>query len=155
MRPTPIEAIAVPSAKQIFSGLSNLELSFCFAPSESSLGQNRAANSQGTRMALPSDFEALKTRLIQIKPDLPKRLQQVAAFALENPQEMALGTASSIAARAQVQPSTLVRFAQAIGFGGFSELQGVFRSHLRNRWPDYSERMKALHARARARRDLR
>ena len=66
---------------------------------------------------------ALKARLIQIKPDLPKRLQQVAAFALENPQEMALGTASSIAARAQVQASTLVRFAQAIGFGGFSELQ--------------------------------
>ena len=62
---------------------------------------------------------------------------------------MALGTASSIAARAQVQASTLVRFAQAIGFGGFSELQAVFRSHLRNRWPDYPERMKALHASAR------
>jgi DNA-binding MurR/RpiR family transcriptional regulator len=100
-------------------------------------------------MRLPSDFEALKTRLIQIKPDLPKRLQQVAAFALENPQEMALGTASSIAERAHVQASTLVRFAQAIGFGGFSELQAIFRSHLRDRWPDYPERMKALHASAR------
>lgn len=100
-------------------------------------------------MNAPSDFEALKNRLIQIKPDLPKRLQQVAAFALDNPQEMALGTASSIAARAEVQASTLVRFAQAIGFGGFSELQGIFRSHLRDRWPDYPERMKALHANAR------
>jgi len=100
-------------------------------------------------MRIPSDFEALKTRLIQIKPDLPKRLQQVAAFALENPQEMALGTASSIAERAHVQASTLVRFAQAIGFGGFSELQAIFRSHLRDRWPDYPERMKALHDSAR------
>jgi DNA-binding MurR/RpiR family transcriptional regulator len=100
-------------------------------------------------MSAPSDFEALKNRLIQIKPDLPKRLQQVAAFALDNPQEMALGTASSLAARAQVQASTLVRFAQAIGFGGFSELQAIFRSHLRDRWPDYPERMKALHANAR------
>jgi DNA-binding MurR/RpiR family transcriptional regulator len=100
-------------------------------------------------MSTPSDFEALKNRLIQIKPDLPKRLQQVAAFALDNPQEMALGTASSIAARAEVQASTLVRFAQAIGFGGFSELQAIFRSHLRDRWPDYPERMKALHASAR------
>jgi DNA-binding MurR/RpiR family transcriptional regulator len=99
-------------------------------------------------MKMPSDFDALKDRLIQIKPDLPKRLQQVAAFALENPQEMALGTASSIAERAHVQASTLVRFAQAIGFGGFSELQTIFRSHLRNRWPDYPERMKALHASA-------
>jgi DNA-binding MurR/RpiR family transcriptional regulator len=100
-------------------------------------------------MKIPSDFDALKSQLIQIKPDLPKRLQQVAAFALENPQEMALGTASSIAARAEVQASTLVRFAQAIGYGGFSELQAVFRSHLRDRWPDYPERMKALHKSAR------
>jgi DNA-binding MurR/RpiR family transcriptional regulator len=95
-------------------------------------------------MDIPADFETLKDRLIQIKPDLPKRLQQVAAFALDNPQEMALGTASSIAARAEVQASTLVRFAQAIGFAGFSDLQAVFRSHLRDRWPDYSERMTAL-----------
>jgi DNA-binding MurR/RpiR family transcriptional regulator len=70
-------------------------------------------------MSAPADFDALKNLLIQIKPDLPKRLQQVAAFALDHPQEMALGTASSIAARAEVQASTLVRFAQAIGFGGF------------------------------------
>ena len=99
-------------------------------------------------MDIPADFEALKDRLIRIKPDLPKRLQQVAAFALDNPQEMALGTASSIAARADVQASTLVRFAQAIGFAGFSDLQALFRSHMRDRWPDYSERMKALHASA-------
>ena len=85
-------------------------------------------------MNAPADFDALKNRLIQIQPDLPKRLQQVAAFALDNPQEMALGTASSIAERAHVQASTLVRFAQAIGFGGFSELQAIFRSHLRDRW---------------------
>ena len=97
-------------------------------------------------MTIPSDFDALKSRLIEIKADLPKRLAQVAAFVLENPQEMALGTASSIAARAHVQPSTLVRFAQAVGFTGFSDLQAVFRSHLRDRWPDYPERMKALHA---------
>ena len=80
---------------------------------------------------------------------MPKRLRQTAAFALEHPDEIALGTASAIAERAQVQASTLVRFAQTLGFGGFSELQGVFRSHLRNRWPDYSERLKALHESAR------
>ncbi len=97
-------------------------------------------------MDAPQDFDALKRRLIEIKPELPKRLRQTAAFALEHPDEVALGTASSIAERAQVQASTLVRFAQTLGFAGFSELQGVFRAHLRNRWPDYSERLKALHA---------
>ena len=95
-------------------------------------------------MDAPQDFEALKRRLIEIKPALPKRLRQTAAFALEHPDEVALGTASSIAERAEVQASTLVRFAQTLGFAGFSELQGVFRTHLRNRWPDYSERLKAL-----------
>ncbi len=96
-------------------------------------------------MDAPHDFDALKRRLIEIKPELPKRLRQTAVFALEHPDEVALGTASSIAERAQVQASTLVRFAQTLGFAGFSELQGVFREHLRNRWPDYSERLKALH----------
>ncbi|HEY1941744.1 MAG TPA: MurR/RpiR family transcriptional regulator [Roseiarcus sp.] len=95
-------------------------------------------------MDAPQDFEALKRRLIEIKPELPKRLRQTAVFALDHPDEVALGTASSVAERAQVQASTLVRFAQTLGFAGFSELQGVFRDHLRNRWPDYSERLKAL-----------
>jgi DNA-binding MurR/RpiR family transcriptional regulator len=99
-------------------------------------------------MEAPRDFEALKQRLVEIEPDLPKRLKQTAAFALQHPDEIALGTASGVARRAHVQASTLVRFAQALGFAGFTELQGVFRVHLRNRWPEYPERLKALHARA-------
>jgi DNA-binding MurR/RpiR family transcriptional regulator len=96
-------------------------------------------------MNAPADFEALKRRLIEIEPTLPRRLRQTAAFALEHPDDMALGTAASVAERAEVQASTLVRFAQALGFAGFSDLQGVFRAHLRNRWPNYSQRLKALH----------
>jgi DNA-binding MurR/RpiR family transcriptional regulator len=97
----------------------------------------------------PQSFEALKRRLIEIEPHLPKRLRQAAAYALEHPDDFALGTASAIARDADVQASTLVRFAQTLGFGGFSDLQEVFRSRLRNRWPDYSERLKALHEEAR------
>jgi DNA-binding MurR/RpiR family transcriptional regulator len=99
-------------------------------------------------MTPPVDFDALKLRLIEVQPELPKRLQQVAAFALEHPDEMALGTAASVASHARVQASTLVRFAQSIGFSGFSDLQEIFRSRLRNRWPDYPQRMMALHERA-------
>ena len=100
-------------------------------------------------MGAPGDYEALKQRLIEIEPSLPKRLKQTAAFALRHPDEIALGTASGVAGRAHVQASTLVRFAQALGFAGFTELQGVFRAHLRNRWPEYPERLRALHARDR------
>ena len=96
-------------------------------------------------MDAPQDYESLKRRLIEVEPALPKRLRQAAAFALDHPDEVALGTAARIAARAEVQASTLVRFAQALGFAGFSDLQALFRAHLRNRWPDYSERLEALH----------
>ena len=97
----------------------------------------------------PESFEALERRLIEIEPHLPKRLRQAAAYALDHPDEFALGTASALARSAEVQASTLVRFAQTLGFAGFSELQEVFRSRLRNRWPDYSERLKALQENAR------
>ena len=43
----------------------------------------------------PESFEALKGRLIEIEPNLPKRLRQAAAYALEHPDEFALGTASA------------------------------------------------------------
>ena len=43
-----------------------------------------------------------------------------------------------------VQPSTLVRFAQALGYQGFSDLQDVFRSRLRDRVPSYDERLAQM-----------
>ena len=55
----------------------------------------------------PRDYEGLKELLIARRGDLPKRLVQVAAFALENPNEIAFGTVASVAAQARVQPSTL------------------------------------------------
>jgi DNA-binding MurR/RpiR family transcriptional regulator len=68
----------------------------------------------------------------------------VAAFALENPDEIAFGTVASVAAQADVQPSTLIRFAQTLGYAGFSDLQDVFRAQLKSRWPDYRERLARL-----------
>jgi DNA-binding MurR/RpiR family transcriptional regulator len=92
----------------------------------------------------PRDFDAFKAMLIANRDSLPPRLVQVAAFALENPDEIALGTAASIAAHASVQPSTLIRFAKRLGYAGFSDLQEVFRSELKSGWPDYRERLARL-----------
>jgi DNA-binding MurR/RpiR family transcriptional regulator len=75
---------------------------------------------------------------------LPKRLKQLAAFSLDRPEDMAFGTAAEIAEHAGVQPSTLVRFAQTLGYGGFSDLPQVFRARLRERFPDYRERLQVL-----------
>ena len=92
----------------------------------------------------PRDFDGLKTLLLARRDALPRRLVQVAAFALENPDEIAFGTVASVAAQAAVQPSTLIRFAQTIGYAGFSDLQEVFRAQLKSRWPDYRERLARL-----------
>ncbi|SDR18210.1 transcriptional regulator, RpiR family [Rhizobiales bacterium GAS191] len=94
----------------------------------------------------PRDFDGLKTLLVDAHDDLPKRLRQVAAFVVDHPDEVAFGSAASIAERAKVQPSTLVRFAQTIGYAGFSDLQRVFRSRLRHRRPDYADRIASIHA---------
>jgi len=94
--------------------------------------------------APPRDFAGLKARIAERASDLPKRLTQIAGFALEHPDEIAFGTVSSIAEQAEVQPSTLVRFSQAMGYQGFSEMQEVFRSRLRDRILNYDERIAQL-----------
>ena len=92
----------------------------------------------------PRDFSSLKTRIMERAAELPRRLTQVATYALEHPDEIAFGTVASIAQAANVQPSTLVRFAQSLGYQGFSDLQDVFRSRLRDRILNYDERLEHL-----------
>jgi DNA-binding MurR/RpiR family transcriptional regulator len=92
----------------------------------------------------PRNFEALRELILERKRELPKRLAQVAAFALDNPDDIAFGTAASIATAADVQPSTLVRFSQTFGFDGFSALQQVFRARLRERNSTYEDRLTRL-----------
>jgi DNA-binding MurR/RpiR family transcriptional regulator len=102
-------------------------------------------NSDGMTLdPAPRDFAALKALIIARAADMPKRLVQVATFAVENPDEIAFGTAASIALSADVQPSTLVRFSQTLGYQGFSDLQEVFRSRLRERVLNYDERLEQL-----------
>jgi DNA-binding MurR/RpiR family transcriptional regulator len=92
----------------------------------------------------PGDFDALRLAILSRKATLPKRLLQVAAYALDNPDEMAFSTAASIAAAAGVQPSTLVRFAQQFGLDGFSSLQQLFRARLRERNSTYEDRLRLI-----------
>lgn len=92
----------------------------------------------------PRDFDALRAAVASRKDTLPKRLIQVADYALQHPDEIAFGTAASIASAAGVQPSTLVRFAHQFGFAGFSDMQSIFRERLKNRTVSYQERIAAL-----------
>ncbi len=90
------------------------------------------------------DFDGFVALLRQRRPTLPKRLKQVADHALAHLDDMAFGSTAQIAERAGVQASTLVRFAQALDYSGFSELQEIFRSRLRRQVVDHRERLAAL-----------
>jgi DNA-binding MurR/RpiR family transcriptional regulator len=87
-------------------------------------------------------YDSLKERLVERRGTLPPRLAQIASYALDKPGELALGTVASIAAAANVQPSSLVRFAKTMGYGGFSDLQEIFRQRLRG--ADYEQRLERL-----------
>ena len=95
----------------------------------------------------PESFAELRELLAGGTVKLPKRLKQVASFALAQPDEIALGTVTSIAEKAEVQPSTLIRFSQALGFAGFSDLQSLFRERLRNQVSNYDDRLLSLRGR--------
>lgn len=92
----------------------------------------------------PRNFAELKERLSGGQLRLPKRLRQVASFVMARPDDVALGTTARIAEEAGVQPSALVRFGQALGFAGFTDMQALFRERLRNHVSNYDERMLAL-----------
>ena len=76
------------------------------------------------------DFDRLREAFQHRFEALSPHLQRIAQYALADPNRFALQTVAETAKQAGVQPSTLVRFAKAFGFSGFSDLQRVFRSRL-------------------------
>jgi DNA-binding MurR/RpiR family transcriptional regulator len=99
-------------------------------------------------------YEELRADIARRYPGLSDRLQVIAEFALDHPTDMALGTVAEVAERAKVQPSAIVRFAHAIGYGGFTEMQQIFRSRLvAGATPSYKERIAGLRRDGRFRSD--
>lgn len=94
-------------------------------------------------------FDALKSEIARRHPDLSGRLRQIAEFALSHPNDVALGTVSALAKKIGVQPSAMVRFANSLGYSGFTDMQQVFRARLVDAAasPSYRERIAALRGR--------
>jgi DNA-binding MurR/RpiR family transcriptional regulator len=81
-------------------------------------------------MTAPTTYEELREAISRRHEELSDRLRRIAVFAVEQPNEIALNTVSVLANTIGVQPSSIVRFANAFGYEGFSEMQRVFRSRL-------------------------
>lgn len=97
----------------------------------------------GSDSAGPFEFEALKRLIADRFDELPVRLQVAARYLIDHPNEASVETVKSLSAAAGVQPSVLVRLAQALGYKGFSSMQAVFRSALLAQTQSYAERVRA------------
>jgi DNA-binding MurR/RpiR family transcriptional regulator len=94
--------------------------------------------------ALPQSAEEMNALIIEKNDKLSARLKVIAAWLLENPQQVALNTLAETAKSAGVHASTLVRFANYFGFVGFSELQRLYKTQLIDHQSNYLERIRQL-----------
>ncbi len=94
----------------------------------------------------PTTADELRSEIVRRYEGLSKRLQQIARYILDQPNDVALDTLAVIAARCGVQPSTIVRFAKGFGFDGATQMQRLFRDGLFSTSAalGYSERLRQL-----------
>lgn len=97
-----------------------------------------------SKMAHNNPFEQFSASAAEIVPTLPRQQQQIAQYVLQSPDDVALGTVATVAEAAGVQPSALIRFANNMGFAGFTEMQQVFRARLLDRAGSYRERIESM-----------
>ena len=93
---------------------------------------------------VPQNYEGIVNLITRDYPKLSLGYQQIARFFTQNPNVIALESINSIADKCGVHPSSLVRFAQNLGYTGFKQLQGVFQTRLATAAPGFRERISAL-----------
>ncbi len=93
---------------------------------------------------VPQNYEGIVNLITREYPKLSPGYQQIARFFTQNPNVIALESINAIAIKCDVHPSSLVRFAQNIGYSGFKQLQGVFQTRLATAAPGFRERISAL-----------
>lgn len=92
----------------------------------------------------PETSEQLVEQIEHQHASMPRRLREIASFVLGHPEAIALSTLSELAAETDIPTSAFVRFAQTLGFDGFSQMQAVFRQQVRSSWPQYSNRLSEM-----------
>ena len=93
---------------------------------------------------VPQNYEGIVNLITRDYPKLSLGYQQIARFFTQNPNVIALESINSIAGKCGMHPSSLVRFAQNLGYTGFKQLQGVFQTRLATAAPGFRERISAL-----------
>src|SRR3972149_2939196 len=69
-------------------------------------------------------------RIRSARPNLSKSFQRLADYILDSYVQAALMTASELAHEVDVDAATVVRFAQALGYSGFPDLQDEIKARV-------------------------
>lgn len=69
------------------------------------------------------------------------KARNVLVYMLSSPGIAAVASITEIAEAVQVDPSTLTRLGQRLGFSGFNGLQNIFQGHVKETQPFYSSRI--------------
>jgi DNA-binding MurR/RpiR family transcriptional regulator len=76
---------------------------------------------------------SIQARVRDVVGDLPAAQQRVAELAVADPEALAFGTAQTVAERTGTSAPTVLRFAAALGFDGYTSLRDAVRIELSNR----------------------
>lgn len=95
-------------------------------------------------MKAPTEYEALVQRIEGGYDELSRSFQTIARYLIQNPNDVVIQSINEIAARCSVHPSSLVRFAQSLGYDGFKDLKELFNRRLATAAPGFEARVNAL-----------
>lgn len=96
------------------------------------------------KVETPKDYEDL-IRVIHDRYDgMSKSYQKIAVYLTQNPNDVAVRSVNAIGETSGVHASSFVRFAQALGYEGFKDLQSLFQKRLSTAAPGFEARVKAL-----------
>ena len=107
-----------------------------------------------TESSAPTTVAEFERKIAELKDGLPKRLQDCASFILRKGDAMAFLTVAQASHESGIAPSAFIRFAQALGMQGYSDLQQLFRRQATQQRPPYRYRINTLRQRGETETDL-
>lgn len=92
----------------------------------------------------PQNYEDLIRVIHDRYEGMSKTYRQISEYLTQNPNDVAIMSVNAIADVCGIHASSLVRFAQALGYKGFKELQILYQKRLTTAAPGFEARIRAL-----------
>jgi DNA-binding MurR/RpiR family transcriptional regulator len=93
------------------------------------------------------DRDVIRDHILAAYDQLPRRMQAAAKRLLDHPDDVALLSMRELAKQADVQPATMTRLAQRLGFNGFDQVRQVYADNVRRRPSSFKDRTEGLQER--------